>query len=83
LTDSAAKAGLGVSGVLVHALGGSFIFGLNYGYGIFGARAFGAKNVSKYKQYFVQGLTNLTALVILFMFVCFLSYRLSILTGQD
>lgn len=49
LSDSAAKAGLGLSGVLVHASGGSFIFGLNYGYGIFAARAFGAKNYQKFK----------------------------------
>ena len=44
ISDSALKAGLGLSGVLVHALGGSFIFGFNYGYGIFSSSAFGAKN---------------------------------------
>lgn len=83
ISDSAMKAGLGLSGVLVHCLGSSFIFGFNYGYGIFSSSAFGAKNYQKFKEYFVQGLTNASVLTAIFVLVCFFSYRLSILAGQE
>lgn len=69
--------------MLVHALGGSLIVGFNYGYGIFAAKAFGAKNYDKYKLYFAQGLLNLAILLTVFTVICLFTYRIAKLTGQE
>lgn len=66
----------------MHALGGSFVIGFDYGYAIFASRAFGAKNYEKFKLYFVQGLVNLIGVLAVFVIVCLFSYRVSILAGQ-
>ena len=83
LSNPEAKAGLGLSGVLMHSFGGSFIFGFNYGFATFGSRAFGAKNLPKYKVYMIQGLINLTALSLMLVLVSKFSYDIMIFAGQE
>lgn len=43
-TSSVMTAGIGLSMILIHSLGGSLIAGFNGGYANFASRAFGARN---------------------------------------
>ena len=83
ISSDAAKAGLGLSGVFVHSFGGATIIGFDYGYATFASRAFGAKNYSKFKLYFVQGFFNFAAMLMVLIIISMFSYRISILAGQE
>ena len=83
LSDASAKAGLGLSGVLMHSFGGSFIFGFNYGFATFASRAFGARNLAKFKLFVVQGLLNLLALLSALVLISMFSYRIMLAAGQE
>lgn len=75
-------AGIGIATILVHCVGGSLTHGFNCGFTNFGGRAFGAKNLNKFKQSFVQGLTNLGIMLLLFVLIALGSFRLVKWTGQ-
>lgn len=81
--DNAMVAGLGLSMILVHSLGGSLLYGFNAGYSTFASRAFSANNHTKYNSYFLQGLLNLAILLILLTALGLLTYQLCIFTGQQ
>lgn len=83
LSDESAKAGLGLSGVLMHSFGGSFIYGFNYGFATFASRTYGAKNLPKFKLYVVQGFINLLGLLLVLVFISLFSYRIMIFAGQE
>lgn len=76
-------AGLGLSMILIHSLGGSLLYGFNNGYCNFACRAYGARNQRRFDSYLAQGLANLSALLMLLTALGLLSYRLSIATGQE
>ena len=82
LSSPAAKVGLGYCGVLIRSLPGSLIFGFNYGYAIFASRTYGAKNFEKYKLYFLQGLINLSILILGLITLCYCSYEVTKWIGQ-
>jgi MATE family multidrug resistance protein len=82
-TSNVMTAGLGLSMILIHSLGGSLLYGFNNGYCNFACRAFGAKNQQKFDSYLAQGLLNLGVLLVLLTVMGMLSYRLGVVTGQE
>jgi Na+-driven multidrug efflux pump len=76
-------AGLGLSTVLIHSLGGSLIGGFNCGCSIFTGRAFGALNNTLFNRYLIKGLVTLCMLLVIFSFLGFSSEWLAIALGQD
>lgn len=71
--NSVITAGLGLSMILIHSLGGSLILGFNSGYSNFASRAFGANNHELFNKYLVKGAFNLFVLVILYTILGFAS----------
>ena len=82
-TNKEMMAGIGMATIVVHCVGGSLIHGFSTGFTSFASRAFGAQNKEKFKQFFVQGITNLTILMILFAILSLCSYRIILLFGQS
>lgn len=74
--------GIGLATIMIHCLGGSILHGFGLGFTNFASRAFGAHNKYKYKQFFIQGLTNIFIAMIIFAILSVFSYRIVILTGQ-
>lgn len=66
-------AGLGLSMVLIHSLGGSLITGFNSGCSNFVSRAFGANNYSQFNRFLIQGLASLMLLAAVFTLLGFYS----------
>lgn len=67
----------------MHSFGGSFLFGFNYAFATFASRAFGAKNLPKFKLFVVQGLINLLGLLLILVVISLFSYRIMIFAGQE
>jgi Na+-driven multidrug efflux pump len=82
-TNNVMVAGLGLSMILVHSLGGSLLYGFNNGYSTHASRAFGANNRTKFSKYCIQGFLNLFLLLILLVTFGLFTYQLCILTGQQ
>lgn len=80
---SVMTAGLGLSMVLIHSLGGSLILGFNSGYSNFASRSFGANNHRLFNKYLIKGLVSLALLLILFTILGFGSEWLALVCGQD
>jgi hypothetical protein len=76
-------AGLGLSMILIHSLGGSLIMGFNAGFCNFASRAFGAKNRTSFNKFLMKGFVNQNVLFTLFIMLGFASEVLSIMAGQD
>jgi Na+-driven multidrug efflux pump len=76
-------AGLGLSMILIHSLGGSLLLGFNSGYSTYASRAFGANSRTKFNNYIIQGALNLFVLLLLLTVLGMLTYRLCIITGQQ
>lgn len=72
-TSDTMMSGIGMATILIHCIGGSLITGFRTGYANLSSRAFGAKNKEKFKQVFVQGVTNLGVLLILFFTMALVS----------
>lgn len=81
-TSNQMMAGIGIATILVHCVGGSLTHGFNCAYTNFASRSFGAQNLRKFKQTFIQGLTNLGILLSLFVVLAFSSYKIVKWTGQ-
>lgn len=82
-TDNVMVAGLGLSMILVHSLGGSLLYGFNAGFSTYASRAFGANNRGKFNNYCLQGLLNLLLLLGLLIIFGFFTYRICLWTGQQ
>lgn len=76
-------AGLGLSMILVHSLGGSLIIGFNGGCSNFTSRAFGAKNRQLFNRYLFKGCVSLCLLLATFTLLGLSSEWLAIVFGQD
>ena len=83
LSEESAQAGLGMSAAIMHIFGGSMIFGFNYGFATFASRAFGAKNISKFKLFVFQGFFNLLILLIMIVVISMFSYDIMLAIGQE
>lgn len=82
-TNKEMMAGIGMATIIIHCVGGSLIHGFSTGFTNFASRAFGAQNKWRFRQTFIQGLTNLGILIAAFAALSMFSYKLIMLTGQS
>lgn len=76
-------AGIGMATIFIHCGGGLFLIGFNGGFVSSASRAFGGDNLKKYQQYFVQGLTNLGFVLLLFILIICTSDKILKFTRQS